>query len=112
ARTRKVRLLPRRVARVAARTGGARPPPSEDRGAADGTARAAGALRGEVPLQGVESAAGAVEAEADREAAGEPHARTRPPAAHARLRVPEAGAVGTRRGGRRRASRSCGRQGA
>ena len=108
ARARQVGLLPRRVARLAARAGGARPPPGEDGGAPGGAARAARALRRAVPLQGVEGAAGAVEAQADREAAGEPRARAGPPPAHARLRVPEARALGPRRRRRRGAAHRAG----
>ena len=94
-------LLPGRLARLAARAGGARDPPGEDGRAPDGAARAARALRRAVPLQGVEGQAGAVEAQADQAHRGGARAGARRPPAHARLRVPEAAALGPRRARRR-----------
>ena len=68
--------------------------------------RAPRALRRAVPLQGVEGAAGAVEAEADRADQGRPRRDARSAEARARLRVPEAAALGPRRRSSSRAS-SC-----
>ena len=96
-----VRLLPGRLACLAARAGGARPAPGEGGRTAGRAARPARALRRAVPGEGLEGAPGAVEAKANRPAAGEPRARARPAQAHARLRVPETGPLGTRRGRRR-----------
>ena len=53
ARGRQVGLLPRRLARLAARAGGARDPPDEDRRAPGRADRAPRALRRALPLQGV-----------------------------------------------------------
>ena len=79
--------------------------------------RAPGAVRGAVPVQEVEGEAGSGKAHADRassrSAAGGRRAREPRGAAHARLRVPQAGAHGPDRGRRRglrparRATSSC-----
>ena len=101
ARERQVGLLPRPVARVAAGAGRPGLDAGEVRGAAGGGHRAPRALRGALPLRH-EVAPGAGEAEADRADREGARRGAEGQAAHARLRVPEAGAErpdGARGGG-------------